>query len=258
MPDEPDDKRQEEPAPVRRAAPSSSPNATRLYQEPTEDDWRLLDEAEACHQFIERRIRFCLKRVRTHVTSGYTDPFQEGWKVTPEMVEDHRANARNIVAELRRIQAILRGAEDDRRFEERTLVRAIKDTSPENSHWLRSLVESRLWDAKIPQKIVNVDTLDGLVCAVYALAEVEMSPETYRKLQAKRAREHIQKAIAYQGGFQRPPGRRLTSAPRWLEPLFVAAMDADLVPGEPLGAGGWYQSLLKREILTKSKGKNGR
>lgn len=52
--------------------------------------------------------------------------------------------------------------------------------------------------------------------------------------------------------------RQHTRQPVPLSPSEVAAILAQLPETALSGAGGWYQSLLKRGILTKSKGENGR
>lgn len=239
---------------ARRAAPAS-PGVAHLYQEPTVDDWRLLEEAEGCLDFIERRLRYCVRRVREHVTSGYTATFSEEDRLTPEMVSEHREHAQELVAHLRTIRALLRGADDDARFGERTLVGTVEDASPEDRHFLAMLASVRLEESKGTRQDFDVETLDGCVCAVYAVAEAEMSPDTFKRLTAPRVRENIKLAVSYRGGFVRPPGRRTSTAPRWLEPLYLAALEAGLVPGEPREPGGWYQSLLKRGFLTKGKGK---
>lgn len=222
----------------------------------TPDEWGLamLAEAEECAEFIAKRNRLGVRVVRALVESGYTTSPFGSVEATPKNIEENRQRVETLVKLFRDMRAMLRGAEDDRAFEERTLVYAVRHASPDGRSHLASLAHSRSWEMG-KEKRFDVETLDGAVEAVFAIAENEMSPGTFATLSSPKNRDHVRRAVAYRGEFQRAPRGRESAAPRWLEPLFLAALNVGIVPGEPGNAGGWYQSLLRRGVLAKERGK---
>ena len=113
------------------------------------------------------------------------------------------------------------------------------------------LAEARKYERG--QRLDVEETLDGTVEAFFAIPECEMSPSTFDLLSAPKAREHVRLAIGYRGRFLVPQNKRTTAAPRWLEPLFIAALEAGLVIGGSMTAKGWYDELLKLGFLDKEK-----
>jgi hypothetical protein len=222
----------------------------------TQDTWGLamIKEAKDCEDFIARRNRLGVRIIRELVESGYTTSPFGGVHATQETIEENRKRVANLVDLLRNMRAFLRGDDSDILLEERVLVHAVRDAAIDTRHHLAGDAQMRSWELG-KEKRFDTNTLEGAVDAVFTIAEREMHPDRFTLLTAQKTREQVRLAVGYRGKFIPPSKARSSAAPRWLEPLFEAALTAGILASDALHAGGWYQSLLKRGILGKERGK---
>ena len=223
---------------------------------PSEDDWKILQEAEDLQRFICKRTHTTFRMLRDAIKTGYATTYDPS-PLTDDLLSQRRLVAKQSLGFLRQLRAVIQGEKDISSFEEKILVQSVWDCAPHLRQWLESLAWVRMAERGYKQEFC-VNNQQGALDAILAIAKCEMSTETYARLVAPKTLEHLKESVGYRGRFVPTEGRRSSSAPRWLEPLFIAALETGLIPGEIQNPGGWYQRLIKRGVLPREKtGKGG-
>jgi len=164
---------------------------------------------------------------------------------------ERAVGVRLFVEVLRNARAALAGSESHARQAERILVLSVCGAGEANfgGTWGTNAFDKET--GRVELKIRNPRSVEDFADMTIEGIERLVSPVAYAALREPETRDKLIESIALRVGKASGRGRARGKAPRWIEPLFLVALRAGVVPGESLNPHGWYQTLLRRDILPK-------